>query len=243
MHIEKQRKWKLPCAPEPEGLVVGSYSVAQGALHLRGGVAGLGGGHVVEAREENVQGDLLDEGPVLEQGQVWDGGSAEGQHLLGLERVQVGVGGRAEGQLLLGQVLVAVGKVLVIAVGARKGAPRNKIPSSSRVSTGLPGQEAALQGSEKDNMKEVKGVLGEKTVKVAKQQCMEMIVGSYMLIYKKDQGYKMNNLKDVYKNLERSSLFSQLLLGGCSTLCRARVLAARGSLELWLVLAGSMAAS
>ena len=208
MHKEKQRKWKLPCAPEPEGLAVGSYSVAQGALHLRGGVVGLGGGHVVRAREENVRGYLLDEGPALEQGQAWDGGSAEGQHLLGLVRVQVGVGGRAEGQLLLGQVLVAEGKVLVIRVGARKGASRNKIPSSSRVSTGLPDQEAALQGSEKDNMKEMQGVLGDKTVEVAKQQCREMIVGSYMLIYKEDQGYEVNNLKDVFKNVLREDLSS-----------------------------------
>ena len=155
----------------------------------------------MEAREESVWEDLLDEGPALEQGQAWDGGSAEGQQLLGLVRGQVGVGGRAEGQLLLGQVLVAVGKVLVIRVGARKGASRNKIPSSSRVSTGLPDQEAALQGSEKDNMKEMQGVVGDKTVEVAKQQCREMIVGSYMLIYKEDQGYEVNNLKDVFKNV------------------------------------------
>ena len=100
---------------------------------------------MVEAGE-NVRGDLLDEGPVLEQGQAWDGGSAEGQQLLGLVRGQVGDGGGAEGQLFLGQVLVAVGKVLVIALGARKGASRNKIPSMTRVSTGLPDQEVAHKG-------------------------------------------------------------------------------------------------
>ena len=32
MHKEKQRVWKLPCAPEPEDQAAGSYSVAQGAL-------------------------------------------------------------------------------------------------------------------------------------------------------------------------------------------------------------------
>ena len=108
-HVEKQREWKLPHVSESEGLaVLGSYSVAQGALHLQGCVAGLGGGHVVEAREDNVRGDLLDEGPALEQGKAWDGGSAEGQQLLGLVQVKVGDGGRAEGQLFLGQVLEAV---------------------------------------------------------------------------------------------------------------------------------------
>ena len=216
-HVEKQREWKLPHVSESEGLaVLGSYSVAQGALHLQGCVAGLGGGHVVEAREESVWEDLLDEGPALEQGQAWDGGSAEGQQLLGLERGQVGVGGRTEGQLLLGQVLVAVGKVLVIAVGARKGASRNKIPSMTRVSTGLPVQEVALQGlSWVDNMKEVQGFKRDKTVEVAKQQCKELVVGIY--IYKEDQGHEVNYMKDVFKSLERSFLFSQLLLGGCST--------------------------
>jgi hypothetical protein len=143
-HVEKQREWKLPHVSESEGLAVGSYSDTQGALHLRGGVAGLGGGHRVEARDENVRGELLDEEPALEQGKAWDGGGAEGQLLLGLEQEQVGDGGRAEGQLLQGQVLVAVGEVPVVVVGARKGAPRNKIPSSLRVSTGLPDQEAAL---------------------------------------------------------------------------------------------------
>ena len=198
-HVEKQREWKLPHVSESEGLaVLGSYCVAQGALH--GILAGLGGGHVVEAREENVRGDLVDEGPALEQGQAWDGGSAEGQHLLGLVRVQVGVGGRAEGQLLLGQVLVAVGKVLVIAVGARKGASRNKIPSKTRVSTGLPVQEIADQGlSVVDNKKEVQGFKRDKTVEVAKRQCQEMVVVIY--IYKEDEGHEVDCLKDVFKSI------------------------------------------
>ena len=159
---------------------------------------------MVEAREENVRGDLLDEGPALEQGQAWDGGSAEGQHLLGLVRVQVGVGGRAEGQLLLGQVLVAVGKVLVIAVGARKGASRNKIPSMTRVSTGLPDQEIALQGlSSVDNMKEVEGLKRVKTVEVAKQQCQELVVEIY--IYEEDQGHEVNYMKDDFKSILREA--------------------------------------
>ena len=196
-HVEKQREWKLPHVSESEGLaVLGSYCVAQGALH--GILAGLGGGHVVEAREENVRGDLVDEGPALEQGQAWDGGSAEGQHLLGLVRVQVGVGGRAEGQLLLGQVLVAVGKVLVIAVGARKGASRNKIPSMTRVSTGLPGQEIFQGLSLEDNMKEMQGFKRE-TVEVAKRQCQEMVVVIY--IYKEDEGHEVDCLKDVFKSI------------------------------------------
>ena len=62
---------------------------------------------LVEAWEENVRGDLHDEGPALEQGHAWDGGGAEGQLLLGLEQGKVGVGRRAEGQLLQGQVLEA----------------------------------------------------------------------------------------------------------------------------------------
>ena len=141
-HVEKQREWKLPHVSESEGLaVLVSYCVAQGALH--GILAGLGGGHVVEVREENVRGEH--EGQAQEQVQHWDGGGAEGQ------------------LLLLGQVLVAV-------VGARKGASRNKIPSMTRVSTGLPVQEVALQGlSWVDNMKEVQGVHREKTVEVAKK--------------------------------------------------------------------------
>ena len=204
-HMMKQWYWKLSSASVSEGLAVGEEST-HGAL--QGILAGRGDGHGVVACGENVQGVQLDEWAAREQGQAWVVGSAEGQHLLGLERVQVGVGGRAEGQLLLGQVLVAVGKVLVIRVGARKGASKNKIPSSSRVSTGLPDQEAALQGSEKDNMKEMQGVLGDKTVEVAKQQCREMIVGSYMLIYKEDQGYEVNNLKDVFKNVLREDLSS-----------------------------------
>ena len=203
-HTEKQMEWKLPCAPEPEGQAAGSYSVAQGAL--QGKFVDLGGGHMVEAGE-NVRGDLLDEGPALEQGQAWVGGSAEGQQLLGLVRGQVGVGGRAEGQLLLGQVLVAVGKVLVIAVGARKGASRNKIPSMTRVSTGLPDQEVAHQGlSWVDNMKEVQGFKRDKTVEVAKQQCKELVVGIY--IYKEDQGHEVYYMRDVFKNVLREALSS-----------------------------------
>ena len=109
MHKEKQRVWKLPCAPEPEDQAAGSYSVAQGAL--QGILGDLGGGHVVEAFG-NVRGDLHDEGPALEQGHAGDGGGAEGQLLLGFEHGKVGVGKGAEGQLLQGQVLEAVGKVL-----------------------------------------------------------------------------------------------------------------------------------
>ena len=173
----------------------------------------------MEAREDNVRGDLLDEGPALEQGKAWDGGSAEGQQLLGLVQVKVGDGGRAEGQLFLGQVLEAVGKVLVAMVGARKGASRNKIPSMTRVSTGLPVQEVALQGlSWVDNMKEVQGFKRDKTVEVAKQQCKELVVG--INIYKEDQGHEVNYMKDVFKSILREAfLFSQLLLGGCNTRC------------------------
>ena len=147
-HVEKQREWKLPHVSESEGLaVLGSYCVAQGALHLQGGVAGLGGGHEVEVRE-NVRGDTKDEGPALEQGKAWVGGSAEGQQLLGLVRGQVGVGGGAEGQLLLGQVLEAVGKVLVTMVGARKGASRNKIPSMTRVASSRGGSPGVVLGGQ-----------------------------------------------------------------------------------------------
>ena len=83
-----------------------------------------------------------------------------------------------------------MGKVLVVAVGARKGASsRNKIPSSSRVSTtGIPVQELALQGLsavQVDNMKEEQGFKRAKTVEVARQQCKELVVGVY--IYKEDQ--------------------------------------------------------
>ena len=161
----------------PEGLAVGEEST-HGAL--QGILEGLGGGNGVEAREENVRGDLLDEGAAQEQGQAWVGGSAEGQQLLSLVRVQVGDGGgRAEGQLLLGQVLLAVGKVLVIAVGARKGASRNKIPRITRVSTGLPDQEIAHQGlSWVDNMEEMQGDKRVKTVEVAREQCKELVVGT-----------------------------------------------------------------
>ena len=63
MHKEKQRVWKLPCAPEPEDQAAGSYSVAQGTL--QGILGDLGEGHVVEAFG-NVRGDLHDEGPALE---------------------------------------------------------------------------------------------------------------------------------------------------------------------------------
>ena len=89
----------------------------------------------------------------------------------------MGDGGGAEGQLLLGQVLEAVGRDLVEVVGARKGASRNKIPSITRVSTELPVQEATLQGSEVDIIKEMQGFKRDKTVGVAKQQCKEMVVG------------------------------------------------------------------
>ena len=45
-HVEKQREWKLPHVSESEGLaVLGSYCVAQGALH--GILAGPGEGHVM----------------------------------------------------------------------------------------------------------------------------------------------------------------------------------------------------
>ena len=99
-HVEKHREWKLPHVSESEGLaVLGSHSVAQGALH--GVLAGLGGGHRVEAWEENVRGDLQGEGPALEQGQVWDGGGADGQ-------------------LPLGQVLDAVKWVLIVAVQCKR---------------------------------------------------------------------------------------------------------------------------
>ena len=59
----------------------------------------------MEACEENVRGDLQDDGPALEKDQVWDGRRAEGQFLLSQVQIQVGDGrGMAEGQLLLGQV-------------------------------------------------------------------------------------------------------------------------------------------
>jgi hypothetical protein len=179
-HVEKQREWKLPHVSESEGLaVLGSYSVAQGALH--GILAGLGGGHGVEACEGNVRG-YVQEGPALEQVQHWDVGGAEGQLLL-------------------------LGKVLVAVVGARKGASRNKIPSMTRVSTGLPVQEVALQGlSWVDNMKEVQGFKRDKTVEVAKQQCKEMVVGIY--IYKEDQGHEVNYMKDVFKSILREAFSS-----------------------------------
>ena len=210
-HVEKHREWKLPHVSESECLaVLGSHSVAQGALH--GVLAGLGGGHRVEAWEENVRGDLQGEGPALEQGQAWDGGGAEGQLLLGLVQGKVGVGRRAEGQLLQGQVLEAVECGLVVAVGARKGASSNKIPSMTRVSPGLPVQEVALKGLsavQVDNMKEVQGHKErDKTVEVAKKQCKEMKVGSYMMIYKEGQGYGVYNLKDVFKNALREDLSS-----------------------------------
>ena len=109
-------------------------------------------------------------------------------------------GGGAEGQLLLGQVLEAVGKVLVAMVGARKGASRNKIPSMTRVSTGLPVQEIADQGlSVVDNKKEVQGFKRDKTVEVAKRQCQEMVVVIY--IYKEDEGHEVDCLKDVFKSI------------------------------------------
>ena len=147
----------------------------------------------------NVRGDTQDEGPALEQGKAWVGGSAEGQQLLGLVQGQVGVGGGAEGQQLLGQVLEAVGKVLVTMVGARKGASRNKIPSMTRVSTGLPGQEIFQGLSLEDNMKEMQGFKRERTVEVAKRQCQEMVVVIY--IYKEDEGHEVDCLKDVFKSI------------------------------------------
>ena len=107
----------------------------------------------------------------------------------------------------LGQVLVAVGKVLVIAVGASKGASRNKIPSMTRVSTGLPVQEVALQGlSWVDNMNEGQGVQREKYVEVAKKQCRELVVGDY--IYEEDQGHEVNYMKDVFKSILREAFSS-----------------------------------
>jgi hypothetical protein len=88
---------------------------------------------------------------------------------------------------------VAVGKVLVAMVGARKGASRNKIPGMTRFSTGLPVQEVALHGlSWVDNMKEVQGVQREKTVEVAKKQCRELVVGDY--IYEEDQGHEVSRM-------------------------------------------------
>ena len=134
MQMMKQRYWKLSIASEQGGLAVGEEST-HGAL--QGILAGRGGGHGVVACGENVQGVQLDEGAAREQGQGWVGGSAEGQQLLGQVQVKVGDGRGAEGQLSLGQVLVAV-------VGARKGASRKKIPSMTRVSTGIPVQEVAL---------------------------------------------------------------------------------------------------
>ena len=134
---------------------------------------GLGGGHGVRAWE-NVRWDLQDEVPALEKGQVGDGGGAEGQLLRDLICGKVGVGGRAEGQLLLGEGLEAAGKIPVVEVGARKGAPSNKIPSSSRVSTGISVQEIALQGLfwvQVDNMKEVQGFKRAKTSPLVENFC------------------------------------------------------------------------
>ena len=119
----------------------------------------------------------------------------------------MGDGRGAEGQLSLGQVLEAVGKVVVTMVWARKGASRNKIPSMTRVSTGLPVQEVALQGlSWVDNMNEVQGVQREKYVEVAKKQCRELVVGDY--IYEEDQGHEVNYMKDVFKSILREAFSS-----------------------------------
>ena len=91
-----------------------------------------------------------------------------------------------------------MGKVLVTMVGAREGASRNKIPSMTRVSTGLPGQEIFLGLSLEDNMKEMQGFKRE-TVEVAKRQCQEMVVVIY--IYKEDEGHEVDCLKDVLKSI------------------------------------------
>ena len=81
------------------------------------------------------------------------------------------------------------------------------IPSMTRVSTGLPVQEVALQGlSWVDNMKEVQGFKRDKTVVVAKQQCKELVVG--INIYKEDQGHEVNYMKDVFKSILREAFSS-----------------------------------
>ena len=121
----------------------------------------------------------------------------------------MGVGGGAERQLPLGEVLDAKGWVLVEAVGARKGASRNKIPSLTRVSTGLPVQEVTLQGLsgvQVDNMKDVQGFKRAKTVEVARQQCKEQVVWLY--IYEEDQGHEVCYMRDVIKNILREALSS-----------------------------------
>jgi hypothetical protein len=59
----KQWYWKLISASVPDVLAVGE-EITHGAL--QGILAGYGGGHGVEARQENVRGDLLDEGAALE---------------------------------------------------------------------------------------------------------------------------------------------------------------------------------
>ena len=48
--IGEKLEWKLRCASGPEGLAVGNYSVAHGALH--GNFEGVCGGHGVEDGEE-----------------------------------------------------------------------------------------------------------------------------------------------------------------------------------------------
>ena len=55
-------------------------------------------------------------------------------------------------------------------------------------------------------MKEVQGFKRDKTVEVAKQQCKELVVGSY--IYKEDQGHEVYYMRDVFKNVLRDALSS-----------------------------------
>ena len=57
-------------------------------------------------------------------------------------------------------------------------------------------------------MKEVHRFKRDKTGEVAKQQLKEMKVGSYVMIYKEDQGYEVFNLRDVFKNVLREDLSS-----------------------------------
>ena len=52
-------------------------------------------------------------------------------------------------------------------------------------------------------MKDMQGFKRCKTVEVARKQCREMIVGSYMMFYNGDQGY---NLKDDFKTVLREDL-------------------------------------
>ena len=62
-------------------------------------------------------------------------------------------------------------------------------------STWLPVHKVAFRRlSWEESMKEVQGINRDNNVEVAKQLCMEMVVFSYVIIYKEYQGFEGNNM-------------------------------------------------